>query len=132
MGLWVADELHARRGQPGTALVMGLAFKENVPDLRNSRVIDVIRRLTALGHHVTVHDPLAHPGEAQHEYDVDLDPGALQRSYDLVVLAVPHDAYSRLSDDDISSLVEPGGLMADLKNLYVSRRLPATLGRWTL
>jgi UDP-N-acetyl-D-galactosamine dehydrogenase len=132
MGLWVADELHARRGKPGTALVMGLAFKENVPDLRNSRVIDVIRRLTALGHHVTVHDPLANPGEAQHEYGVELDPYALQRGYDLVVLAVPHDAYGSLSDDGIGNLLEPGGLLADLKNLYEGRPLPQNVDRWTL
>jgi UDP-N-acetyl-D-galactosamine dehydrogenase len=111
---------------------MGLAFKENVPDLRNSRVIDVIHRLTALGHHVTVHDPLADPREAQHEYGVELDPDALQRSYDLVVLAVPHDAYSSLSDDGIRCLLEPGGLLADLKNLYEGRLLPRTLSRWTL
>src|SRR3546814_4486043 len=58
MGAWVADQIHARRPAPGSVLVMGLSFKENVPDLRNSRVIDVIRRLEELGNEVTVHDHL--------------------------------------------------------------------------
>jgi UDP-N-acetyl-D-galactosamine dehydrogenase len=130
MGYWVADELHARR-PTADVLVMGLAFKENVPDLRNSRVIDVIRRLQELGHRVTVHDPLADAEEAFHEYRVELDPEALRRSYDLVVVAVPHDAYERLSDEDIGALLAPGGLLADLKNLYGRRTLQA-FDRWTL
>ena len=132
MGAWVADQLHARRGRPGSVLVMGLAFKENVPDLRNSRVIDVIRRLGELGHQVTVHDPLADPEEAQHEYGIELASDGLANSYDLVVVAVPHAAYGDLSDGDVGRMVADGGLLADLKNLYGGRILPAGVGRWTL
>jgi UDP-N-acetyl-D-galactosamine dehydrogenase len=133
MGAWVADQLHARRGgQAGSALVMGLSFKENVPDLRNSRVIDVIRRLEALGHDVSVHDPLADPGEATHEYAVTLKTGTIQGRYDLVVVAVPHQPYAGLSDDQLAGTLAPGGLFADLKNLYASRALPAGVDRWTL
>ena len=132
MGAWVGDQLHARRGTPGSVLVMGLAFKENVPDLRNSRVIDVIRRLGELGHQVTVHDPLADPEEAQHEYGIELASDGLAGSYDLVVVAVPHAAYGDLSDGDVSRMVADGGLLADLKNLYGGRTLPAGVGRWTL
>jgi UDP-N-acetyl-D-galactosamine dehydrogenase len=131
MGSWVADELHARRAT-ADVLVMGLAFKENVPDLRNSRVIDVIRRLQAFGHQVAIHDPLADPEEAFHEYGVRLDPEALRRSYGLVLVAVPHDAYQSLSDGDIGALLAPGSLLADLKNLYGSRLLPQSVERWTL
>jgi UDP-N-acetyl-D-glucosamine/UDP-N-acetyl-D-galactosamine dehydrogenase len=131
MGAWVADRLHERRSKPGSALVMGLAFKENVPDLRNSRVIDVIRRLTDLGHHVTIHDPLADADEARHEYGVDLGADALDGQYDLVVVAVPHSAYAELSDETVAGLVAGGGLLADLKNLY-GRRTLAGVERWTL
>ena len=131
MGAWVADQLHARRGKPGSVLVMGLAFKENVPDLRNSRVIDVIRGLEALGHRVTVHDPLADPGEAQHEYGVELAADALGRKYDLVVVAVPHDAYGELSGEQVAALVAEGGMLADLKNFYKDHDL-ASVRRWTL
>jgi UDP-N-acetyl-D-galactosamine dehydrogenase len=111
---------------------MGLAFKENVPDLRNSRVIDVIRRLAELGHQVTVHDPLADPGEARHEYGIALSSEALGGSYDMVVVAVPHAAYAGLSDAQVAGLVAEGGLLADLKNVYGSRQLSETISRWTL
>lgn len=131
MGGWVADRLHERRGRPGTALVMGLTFKENVPDLRNSKVIDVIRRLEALGHEVTVHDPLADAAEARHEYAAELAPDALDRSYDLVVVAVPHERYRGLEDAKVAGLVAEGGLLADLKNLYAGRDL-RRVERWTL
>nr|WP_295372238.1 nucleotide sugar dehydrogenase [uncultured Sphingosinicella sp.] len=132
MGAWVADQLHARRGKAGTALVMGLSFKENVPDLRNSRVIDVIRRLEELGHSITVHDPLADAAEAMHEYGVELATDGLQGKYDMVVVAVPHSTYGTLPDAQIGALIAEGGLLADLKNLYASRPLPAGVDRWTL
>jgi len=131
MGAWVADGLHARLGRAGKALVMGLAFKENVPDLRNSRVIDVVRRLQELGHEVTVHDPLADAAEARHEYGVDLAADAFDRAYDLVLVAVPHAAYAELDDSKLSGLVAEGGLLADLKHLYKNRPL-AGVRRWTL
>jgi UDP-N-acetyl-D-galactosamine dehydrogenase len=132
MGAWVADQLHARRGgRTGSALVMGLTFKENVPDLRNSRVIDVIERLRALGHEVAVHDPLADAGEAMHEYRVELATGDLNGSYDLVLVAVPHQAYGALDDAAIAGLIAPGGLLADMKNLFAGRALPG-VDRWTL
>jgi UDP-N-acetyl-D-galactosamine dehydrogenase len=132
MGTWIADQLHARRGgKRGSALVMGLTFKENVPDLRNSRVIDVIRRLEALGHDVTVHDPHADPEEAQHEYGLELSQDALDGRYDLVVVAVPHAAYAELGDARLEALAKEGGLVADLKNLYARRNLGG-VERWSL
>jgi UDP-N-acetyl-D-galactosamine dehydrogenase len=131
MGRWVADEVHARRGGPGSVLIMGLTFKENVPDLRNSRVIDLVWRLGELGHEITVHDPLASAEEARREYGVALDPDALTQSYDLVLVAVPHGEYGALGETDIRRLVKDGGLLADLKNVYKDRAL-AGIERWTL
>ena len=131
MGAWVADRLHERRGGPGSVLVMGLSFKENVPDLRNSRVIDVIRRLGELGHQVTVHDPLADAAEARHEYGLDLAGDGLDGRYDVVLVAVPHAAYADLDDGKVAGLVAEGGLLADLKNLYAGRNCGG-VERWTL
>ena len=91
MGRWIADLLHARRGAPGTALVLGLTFKENVPDLRNSRSFDIVDRLTELGHIVAVADPIASADELSREHGVAMAEGG--RRYDLVVAAVPHAAY---------------------------------------
>jgi UDP-N-acetyl-D-galactosamine dehydrogenase len=132
MGRWVADSLHRERGgRSGSVLVMGLTFKEDVPDLRNSKVIDVIRRLAELGHEVTVHDPRADAGEARHEYGLDLAPAALDSRYDLVVVAVPHQDYAALDDSRLAQLLTEDGLLADLKNLYGDRALIG-LRRWTL
>ena len=133
MGPWVADALHRARGErAGTALVLGLTFKEDVPDLRNSKVIDVIRELERLGHRVTVHDPKADAAEAAHEYGLDLDPAALERRYDLVFAAVPHAEYRIMAADEIAGLVNPGGCVADLKGIWRRLDLGAGLGRWTL
>ena len=131
MGQWVADRLHDLAGRKGSVLVMGLAFKENVPDLRNTRVVDVIGRLKELGHEVTVHDPLVDPAEARHEYDLDVSTGRLEGRYDVVLVAVPHQDYADLDDSALAGLVAETGLLADLKNLYRSREL-AGIRRWTL
>jgi len=133
MGSWIADRLHeGQSGRSGTALVMGLTFKEDVPDLRNSRVIDLVRRLEALGHRVTIHDPKADPAMASEEYGVRLDEDALGRRYDLVVGAVPHAEYRALSAEALSRLALPGGLVADLKGMWRGLELESQVRRWTL
>ena len=131
MADWIAEQLHARRGgKGGTAIVLGLAFKPDVPDLRNSKVADLIAALGRLGHDVTVHDPLVDSAEARHEYDITLVPDALDRQYDLVVLAVPHRAL--LADlPRIVAAVAAGGLLADLKNATTGRIDEGT-NVWTL
>jgi UDP-N-acetyl-D-galactosamine dehydrogenase len=116
MGTWIAEQIHARRGgKAGSVLMLGLTFKENVPDLRNSKVVDVIRHLETLGHHVTVHDPLADNDEAVHEYGISLNSDALEKRYDIVVGAVAHDAYRAL---DPFAFASEAGLIADLKRIW--------------
>ncbi len=131
MGEWVADRIHSLRGGIGSVLVMGLTFKENVPDLRNTRVVDVISRLKWLGHRVTVHDPLVDPAEARHEYGLEVAGDLPQDRFDAVLVAVPHEDYARLDDSELTGLLAEGGLLADLKNLYGQRALPG-VKRWTL
>lgn len=132
MARWIAERLHGLRGGvPGRALVLGLTFKENVPDLRNSKVADLIARLAELGHDVTVHDPLADADEARHEYGLELaGEAALDATYDLVLLAVDHRQYREMGAERLSALIAPGGLFADLKNAVPGAG--ATTGRWTL
>ncbi len=118
MAQWVARQLHAKRdGKPGSVLVLGLTFKENVPDLRNSKVADVIAELQTLGHSVTVHDPHADAAEACHEYGLTLVGNAFEQTYDLVFLAVPHQYYLAAGADKIAALVTKGGTLADLKGV---------------
>ena len=116
MAQWVADKLHgARGGKAGRALVLGLTFKEDVPDLRNSKVADLIAELAAKGHAVVVHDPHADAAEAEHEYGLTLSADALDGTYDLVLLAVAHREYLGLGADKLRGMVAPGGTLADLK-----------------
>jgi UDP-N-acetyl-D-galactosamine dehydrogenase len=116
MAHWVAERINqAVGGKPRQVLVLGFTFKENVPDLRNSKVADLVASLGELGHEVTVHDPLADPAEAEHEYGIALDGDALDGRYDLVLLAVPHRAYLEQGADKLRSLVKDGGILADLK-----------------
>jgi UDP-N-acetyl-D-galactosamine dehydrogenase len=131
MGSWIADTLHGRRGRAGSALVLGLTFKENVPDLRNSRCFDLVRRLQSLGHQVEVADPIAPADEIEREHGLKVtEPDG--RHYDLVVGAVAHDDYRRLADERLAALVAPGGTLADLKGMWRERRLDPALDRWTL
>jgi UDP-N-acetyl-D-galactosamine dehydrogenase len=131
MGRWIADTLHERRGKAGSALVLGVTFKENVPDLRNSRSFDLVRRLRWLGHSVDVSDPLADAGELRREADLELiQPDG--KSYDLVIGAVPHRAYRELSEERIEALLSPGGTLADIKGMWRDRQLDPSIDRWSL
>jgi UDP-N-acetyl-D-glucosamine/UDP-N-acetyl-D-galactosamine dehydrogenase len=131
MGAWIADALHDRRRKAGSALVLGLTFKENVPDLRNSRSFDLIRRLQWLGHNVEVADPFASPEEVErgHGLSVTQLDG---RRYDLVVGAVAHREYREMEDDRLAALVSAGGTLADLKGMWRDRSLDPSIDRWTL
>jgi len=131
MGGWIADVLHDRRPKAGRALVLGLTFKENVPDLRNSRTVDLVRRLQWLGHDVAVADPLADPDEVGREYGLELTELDGAR-YDLVVGAVPHREYRDLSDERIAALVAAGGTLADLKGMWRDRTIAPGIDRWSL
>ncbi|MDO9488798.1 MAG: nucleotide sugar dehydrogenase [Sphingomonadaceae bacterium] len=133
MSNYIADEVHSRlNGKQCDILVLGLTFKEDVPDLRNSKVADVIGRLTWLGHRVTVHDPLADVAEAAHEYGITLDPAALEGRYDAVVAAVPHEEYKRMGFARVAGLVEANGLVADIKGMWRNEATPAGIRRWGL
>ena len=127
--IWEA--LGARKG--ARVLVLGLTFKENVPDLRNSKVVDLVRRLESLGAEVAVHDPLGDPREAHEHYGLDLISDLSGMSaMDAIVGAVAHDDYRRFADADFGRLLKPGGLVADIKGLWRGRALPDGLRRWAL
>ena len=130
MGAFIADSVAADLPVNARILVMGLTFKENVPDLRNTRVVDIVRRLGDLGHTVTVHDPIADPAEAAQFYDIALARD-LESGFDAVIGAVAHDAYIALGDDQLAGLLKPGGVLADIKGIWRSRSI-AGLRRWQL
>lgn len=88
-------------------LVLGLTFKENCPDLRNTRVVDVIEELQGYGMNVDSHDPWASAAEARHEYDIELVEPA-DGAYDAIILAVAHDAYRAMGLSGIRKLAKAG------------------------
>nr|WP_082705172.1 Vi polysaccharide biosynthesis UDP-N-acetylglucosamine C-6 dehydrogenase TviB [Tritonibacter horizontis] len=121
MGAYVAQQMIKamlqRRVQVVDArvLVMGLTFKENCPDLRNTRVIDVITGLREFGVTVDVFDPCADPDEAMREYGIELVSAPGQGAYDGVVVAVGHAAFHALGAEGIRAFATPKGLVYDLK-----------------
>jgi len=97
--------------------VLGLTFKEDCPDLRNSKVADVVRELKEYGCIVTVHDPLAESTEAQHEYGITLTEWSdLPDDADAIVLAVGHGEYLSKSIDELLVSLKPGGVVVDVKS----------------
>jgi UDP-N-acetyl-D-galactosamine dehydrogenase len=102
-----------------TVIVLGLTFKENCADLRNSKVADLVRELAEFGCAVSVNDPRAGKAEARTEYGIELvDWADLPDDADAVVIAVPHRDYARLAPQEIAARVKPGGLIVDVKSLH--------------
>jgi UDP-N-acetyl-D-galactosamine dehydrogenase len=100
-------------------IVLGLIFKENCPDLRNSKVADLVAELQDFGCQVFVHDPLADPAEALHEYGITLTPwDQLPAQADAMVAAVAHKSYLALPLADITARIKPGAVFVDLKAAY--------------
>ena len=133
MGGFVADAIHqALDGRPSDILVLGLTFKENVPDLRNTKVVDVVARLSGLGHRVSIHDACADPAAALREYGLTLTPDLVDGQADCLLGAVAHRAYVDFPAERLAALVRPGGLIADLKGMWRGLVLPDGLRHWQL
>ena len=122
MGKYVADQTIKLMIQAGSSVkgaavnVLGLTFKENCADLRNSRVIDVIRELAAFGARVHVHDPVADPDEAMHEYGLILTPWDELPRADAIVSAVAHRGLRERSVDELAAKLMPNGVYVDVKS----------------
>ena len=123
MGAYVASRLVKamlkRRIQVDGArvLILGLAFKENCPDLRNTRVVDVVAELKDYGCYVDVHDPWVDANEAMHEYGIELVPDLQSGTYDGILLAVAHDTYTAMSSTEVRALGKDAHLFYDLKSV---------------
>lgn len=96
-------------------LIMGLAFKENCPDLRNTRVVDIIAELKSYNANVHIHDPWVSAEEARHEYGIDLVATPDAGYYDAVILAVSHREFIALGADGIRAFGKPGAVLFDVK-----------------
>jgi len=121
MGKYIAEQTVKLMIQAGFHVkgahvnVLGLTFKENCPDIRNSRVIDVVHELASFGIVVHVHDPLADAEEAMHEYGVTLTPWEKLPRADAIVAAVAHRGFAQRSLDDLMGKLASGGIYMDVK-----------------
>lgn len=140
MGKFIAEQTMKLLGQlprPVKDLkvaVLGLTFKENVPDLRNSRVPDIIQELREYGVQVLVHDPIAEPNEAVAEYGIQLQSWNDLKQVDGLIIAVPHRAYAEMS---LQKLLAPlrsqqEGVVIDVKCLLDQTSVPPSLKYWRL
>jgi UDP-N-acetyl-D-galactosamine dehydrogenase len=103
--------------QSAKVLVLGATFKENVSDIRNSKVADVVKELQSFSLNVDVHDPHASSEELKHEYGFGLAE-RIGTGYDAVILAVSHEQYGNLDEAYFTSITKPHAVIYDLKGLY--------------
>ena len=96
-------------------LVMGLTFKENCPDVRNTKVVDILSELAEFDINIDVYDPWVNPEDAKHEYDVDLISAPKSGHYDAVIFAVAHDEFKALSAAEIKAMMKTEHVIYDLK-----------------
>jgi UDP-N-acetyl-D-galactosamine dehydrogenase len=108
---------HSGNIRESNVLVMGATFKENVSDIRNSKVADVVKELRSFSLNVDVVDPYASSDELQHEYGFGLK-SEIGKGYDAVIVTVPHDPYRNLDDSFFSSITKSHAMIADLKGIY--------------
>ncbi len=138
MGSYVAQELVKsliKAGHPMTRArvgILGLTFKENVRDLRNSRVPDIIAELEQYHIDTLVHDPLADPDEAREEYGIGLVSLETMTNLHAIILAVPHLAYREMPYDQLLAGLLPRGVVADVRSVLRPADIPDGVCYWSL
>jgi UDP-N-acetyl-D-galactosamine dehydrogenase len=121
MSLYVASRVVKQMLQKGIqpqsakVLVLGLTFKENCPDLRNTKVVDIVRELDTYGMQVDVHDPWVDAEDAREEYGLELVADPAQGGYDVVIIAVAHDQFRALGADGIRAFCKDTSVLYDIK-----------------
>ena len=120
MGAFFASRLMGRLGEgKKKTLILGFTFKENINDIRNTKVIDIHAALSAGGYDCDIHDPQADPETVKKAYGVDiLSSLSSDAAYDALILAVPHDSYKQMGAAELKGLLKDGGLVYDLKGLW--------------
>jgi UDP-N-acetyl-D-galactosamine dehydrogenase len=138
MGGFIAQRLvklliAAERPVKGAKIgIIGITFKEDVPDLRNSRVPDIVAELREFGITALVADPLADPAEARREYGVELVPLEALAELDGLVLAVPHRVLGNAGWTKLFDSLSPGGVFVDVKSVIARHTVPQDTHYWSL
>lgn len=112
--------------------ILGITFKENVPDIRNSKVVDLYHELERYGVNIHVSDPLADPAQTQYEYGITLVSPSILKDLDMLVLAVPHSLSVKLVYERLDEMVKKGGVVCDLHSALAPSQLRSDIFHWTL
>jgi UDP-N-acetyl-D-galactosamine dehydrogenase len=135
MAAWVAKQITIKLSNMFTnlkecrVLIMGTTFKENVSDIRNSKVADVVYELKEFGLQVEIVDPYADPAEVLEEYGYEMSASPTGK-YHAVIVTVGHNEYAALNEPEFKKLLVKDGLLADLKGIY--RKKINSLNYWSL
>lgn len=139
MGKYIAEQTIKQMIKAGKSVlgarvcVLGMTFKENVPDIRNSRVPDIIKELLEYGVEIISHDPLANADEVREEYGIELSGDAELANMDCVILAVAHRQYLKLGTEYIRSILSGGaGIVVDVKSIYSQNDFGDGVTLWRL
>jgi UDP-N-acetyl-D-galactosamine dehydrogenase len=134
MAAYIGGKVSRKLKMGDRVLVLGLTFKENVPDLRNSKAVDIIKGLQGASFKVDVHDVEADPEEVKREYGLELLPSIepTGEKYDCILGIVSHTPYATMTEDDFRGILKPGGLIADVKGQWRDLVLDGEFERWTL
>jgi|TARA_X000000950_G_scaffold289535_1_gene415074 UDP-N-acetyl-D-galactosamine dehydrogenase len=133
MGFFVADQVSKLMNKKGihvegaNILIMGLAFKENCPDIRNTRVVDLIEHFDSLNCSTEVYDPWVDIGTAMDEYKIKLIEEPIKGKYDAIILAVAHDVFKNLSSKQIKTFGKENHVIYDIKYLLVNEEVDGRL-----
>jgi len=122
---------HGKSPQNAKVLIMGITFKENVADIRNSKVTELVRELMGFSVNVHVIDPHASPNEVAHEYGLTIM-DTPSDNYDAVVVAVAHEEYTQLNRSYFETIMNKNPILADLKGIYVPTDMNKTIDYWRL
>lgn len=124
MGGNIATEIVQALGQRSAlsdnikVLILGVSFKENCPDVRNSKVIDIYKQLKKFGCQIDVYDPVADPQQVKYEYDIDLISKIPKRTYDAIAICVSHDEFVKMKISDIKRFGKLNSLVYDVKYVF--------------
>ena len=124
-----ADNISIKQARVG---ILGLTFKENIPDLRNSRVPDIADELRSFGIEPLIHDPLAYPEEAKIKYGITLAKWEELQQLDAMIIAVAHKYYSEMPLEKLLSPLRKGGVIVDVKSILQPNQIPDGYRYWSL
>ncbi len=136
MGVYIANQaikrMIARKKVifNSSALILGMTFKENIPDIRNTKVVDIVYELREFGVNVDIYDPYASPKEVKQEYNIEITTKP-DETYDCVVVAVKHQVFTE-NKDWILSLVKENGILIDVKGIFSTEEIDKHIDYWRL